>query len=174
MTTQKCINTSETENNRFAYINVYTILSSQTVKKINLPYFHLLFIVFHFISFPFSLYSMGKRNKIVGIAAFLALNVASAYKDQNYGSGAITRCEYPGTGGYFISKDKYPYSGAVDACKALGGSLADLGGENFLHASDIVLSCTGPNQRAWIGYVFFFLYLKSKALLICSFKFMGL
>jgi hypothetical protein len=68
-----------------------------------------------------------------------------------YGSGLITRCDPPGTGGYFISRDKYPYSEATTACKALGGYLADLSNQNFLLASDIVLTCAGPNKRAWIG-----------------------
>lgn len=105
---------------------------------------------------------MGNRNKLLTIAAIIAalVDVSAAHSPPNenhnthYGSGAITRCEYPGTSGYFISKDKYPYSGAAAACTALGGSLADINADNFLHASDIVLSCTGPNQRAWIGYVF--------------------
>lgn len=70
---------------------------------------------------------------------------------KTHGSGLITRCEPPGTGGYFISKDKYSYAGAFTACKALGGSLADLSRTNFLLASDLVLSCAGPNKRAWIG-----------------------
>ncbi|KAG2198601.1 hypothetical protein INT47_001048, partial [Mucor saturninus] len=70
---------------------------------------------------------------------------------KKHGSGLITRCEPPGTGGYFISKDKYSYAGAFTACKALGGSLADLSRTNFLLASDLVLSCAGPNKRAWIG-----------------------
>ena len=69
------------------------------------------------------------------------------------GSGLITRCEAPGTGGFFISKDRFPYAGSEAACKALGGSLADLNNQNFLLASDIVLSCAGPNKKAWIGYV---------------------
>lgn len=79
---------------------------------------------------------------------------------KNHGSGLITRCEPPGTGGYFISKDKYPYAGASTACKALGGYLADLSNTNFLLASDLVLTCAGPNKRAWIRYIR--VYLKNK------------
>lgn len=108
-----------------------------------------------------------RRNKILGIAFILALSrhaVASQQYEENYGhksysggshrgSGLITKCNAPGTGGYFISKDKYSYTGAATACIALGGFLADLSNQNFLLASDLVLTCAGPNQRAWIGYL---------------------
>ncbi|KAL7329482.1 hypothetical protein PS15p_207574 [Mucor circinelloides] len=107
-----------------------------------------------------------RRDKFLGIALIIALlsGRALAYQEfdqhQSYshndggsyrGSGLITRCEAPGTGGFFISKDKYPYAGAAAACTALGGSLADISNQNFLLASDLVLTCAGPNQRAWIG-----------------------
>jgi len=109
-----------------------------------------------------------RRDKFLGIALIIALSSGRtlAYQEfdqhQSYshndgglyrGSGLITRCEAPGTGGFFISKDKYPYTGAAAACTALGGSLADISNQNFLLASDLVLTCAGPNQRAWIGYV---------------------
>ena len=109
-----------------------------------------------------------RRDKFLGIALIIALlsGRALAYQEfgqhQSYshndggsyrGSGLITRCEAPGTGGFFVSKDKYPYAGAAAACTALGGSLADISNQNFLLASDLVLTCAGPNQRAWIGYV---------------------
>ncbi|KAL9555773.1 hypothetical protein MBANPS3_002212 [Mucor bainieri] len=110
-----------------------------------------------------------RRDKFLGIALIIALSSGSglAYQEfevpqhQSYshnqggksyrGSGLITRCEAPGTGGFFISKDKYPYAGAASACTALGGSLADITNQNFLLASDLVLTCAGPNQRAWVG-----------------------
>lgn len=109
-----------------------------------------------------------RRDKFLGIALIIALSSGHALAYQEYepqqsdshhqgggrpyrGSGLITRCEAPGTGGFFISKDKYPYVGAAAACTALGGSLADISNQNFLLASDLVLTCAGPNQRAWVG-----------------------
>lgn len=82
-----------------------------------------------------------------------SVNASEHLKAQNvetFGSGLITRCEHPGTGGFFISKDAFPYSSASIACAAQGGYLADLSAKNFLLASDIVLTCNGPNKRAWI------------------------
>jgi hypothetical protein len=97
--------------------------------------------------------------RLAALLVFLAGSIgASAYQDeqqqpqrQNHGSGLITRCDAPGTGGYFISRDKFPYSSATSACNALGGYLADLSSQNFLLASDLVLTCAGPSKRAWIG-----------------------
>lgn len=108
-----------------------------------------------------------RRGQFLGVVLTIALSSSHvlAYQEfeprQSYspneggrsyrGSGLITRCEAPGTGGFFISKDKYPYAGAAAACTALGGSLADISNQNFLLASDLVLTCAGPNQRAWVG-----------------------
>lgn len=100
-----------------------------------------------------------RRNRLLKVATITVLLVqtASPYKDYDgqYGinsGGLITSCRYPGTQGYFVTEEKYPYSAASDACSSFGGSLADLSNQNFLLASDLVLTCVGPNQRAWIGY----------------------
>lgn len=74
----------------------------------------------------------------------------SDVQHSKHGSGLVTRCDHPGTGGYFITKDTHSYSGAADACSAKGGYLADLSHVNFLLATDMVISCAGPNQKAWI------------------------
>ncbi|KAI8048145.1 uncharacterized protein B0P05DRAFT_564683 [Gilbertella persicaria] len=76
----------------------------------------------------------------------LALLVSSVVAHEGRGTGLITRCEAPGTNGYFVSRDKFPYSSAESACHALGGYLADLSDQNFLIASDFVFSCAGPNK----------------------------
>lgn len=108
-----------------------------------------------------------RRNKLLNIATISTLIVQtyatsssydghySSYIDsQRYANGLITSCEYPGTHGYFILNENHPYSNAANACASFGGSLADLDNNNFLLASDLVLTCAGPNKRAWIGYVY--------------------
>lgn len=108
------------------------------------------------------------QNFTLGITLLVALLIVSAHQEveshssidasehleaqnvKTFGSGLITRCEYPGTGGLFISRDAFSYSSASLACAAQRGYLADLSAKNFLLASDIILTCNGPNTRAWI------------------------
>lgn len=100
-----------------------------------------------------------RHNKILrlSLVAVFYLSFADAHqdgynqKDNGNPGGIITRCDAPGTNGYFVSRDKYPYSGAAAACKALGGSLADLSNQSFLFGADMLLTCAGPNTKAWIG-----------------------
>lgn len=97
-----------------------------------------------------------RHSKIVGlsiVATFLLSRVTAfedAY-DETQSEGVITQCDNPGTGGYFISSDRYPYSEAESACTALGGYLADISNENFLLVTDLLTTCAGPNKKAWIG-----------------------
>lgn len=130
-----------------------------------------------------------RQNLTLGITLLVTLLIVSAHqqveshssidaseqlKAQNvktFGSGLITRCEHPGTGGFFISRDAFPYSRASIACAAQGGYLADLSARNFLLASDIVLTCNGPNNRAWIRYAPFF-FKKNSCILLTNFLFL--
>lgn len=99
-----------------------------------------------------------RHNKILelSIVASLLLSRVTAFHDtieqqKQPNGGVITQCGYPGTAGYFISNDRVPYSEAENACKALGGFLADVSNENFLLITDVLTTCAGPNKNAWIG-----------------------
>ncbi|KAI8992695.1 hypothetical protein BDB01DRAFT_779324 [Pilobolus umbonatus] len=63
--------------------------------------------------------------------------------------GIITQCGPPGTDGYFISTEYYSRMDAEKGCFDLGGYLVDLSTENFLLASDLILTCLGPHRKAW-------------------------
>jgi hypothetical protein len=90
------------------------------------------------------------KSIVLAFGTLLSLQGTSAYRGKESG-GLSTECEYPGTSGIFISRNEYSYQNATSTCQKLGGSLVDLTNENILLASDLLLTCAGPNSRAWIG-----------------------
>ncbi|KAI8878219.1 hypothetical protein K501DRAFT_305148 [Backusella circina FSU 941] len=90
------------------------------------------------------------KSIMLAFGTLLSLQGISAYRGKESG-GLITECEYPGTKGLFISRHKYSYQNATSTCQKLGGSLVDLSNQNILLASDLLLTCSGPNSKAWVG-----------------------
>ncbi|KAI8878426.1 hypothetical protein K501DRAFT_277524 [Backusella circina FSU 941] len=99
-----------------------------------------------------------KKSILAASILIFALSQVSAHRPGGGGgggavqrTGVIEQCEYPGVDGLFITNEKYAYANASLACESYGGSLADITNQNYLLGADMVLTCIGPNNKAWIG-----------------------
>jgi hypothetical protein len=93
-----------------------------------------------------------KKSILAASTLLLGLGQVSAHRPGgSQRSGIIEQCQFPGVDGLFITNEKYHYSNASLACESYGGSLADITNQNYLLGADMVLTCIGPNNKAWIG-----------------------